>query len=221
MGAEEQGTSKPFAWDREKPLDLAEGETPKANQALNDYALLGPARSLANLHQTYTKPAPDGARIPTVHLRILKGWSADFAWQARVAAYDAQVQAREREAYEARWAARREAEREETWQLAQELRGKAKKMLEFPLVDVEQVTARRQGPAGVQHVDMTVIKPARWGFRDVATMAEAAAKLARISAEMPTEHVVFEDLTPRDLEAMSTEQLLLLKRQIEEQKRRR
>lgn len=221
MGTADQGTPKPFVWDRERPLDMAEGETPKANQALNDYALLGPARSLANLHQTYTKPAPNGARPPTVHPRILKGWSADFAWQARVAAYDAQVQAREREAYEARWAARREAEREETWQLAQELRAKAKKMLEFPLMDVEQVTARRQGPAGVQHVDMTVIKPARWGFRDVATMAETAAKLARISAELPTDRVAIEDLSPRDLQTMSTDELLLLKQQIARQKLRR
>lgn len=209
-------------WDPDVPLGLCEGETLKANQALNDYALMGPGRSLTNLHRTYTEPTLpgiDAQPAPTTQLRTLKGWSSADSWQDRVARYDAMVQERERAAYEARWAHRREAEREETWQLAQALRDKARKMLEFPLADVEQVTARRPGPGGVQHIDMTMIKPARWALRDIATMGETAAKLARLSADLPTERLAIEDLTPRDLEGMRTEELLLLRQRLERAKR--
>jgi len=213
-----------LVWNTDDPLALCEGESLAANQALNDYALLGPARSLTNLHQTYTEPAPPGSQprsVPSAQLRTLKGWSSADSWQERVARYDALVHERERAEYERRWAKRREAEREDTWQLAQDLRAKAKEMLKFPLVDVEQVTAQRRGPNGMQQVDMTVIKAARWALRDIASLGETAAKLARLSADMPTDRVAIEDLTPRDLEGMSTEELLLLKQQFERQKARR
>lgn len=213
-----------LVWNPDDPLALCEGETAKANQALHDYAFLGPGRSLAVLYQNYTKTTPDRqeSHAPrTTTLRVLKAWSAEDSWQDRVARYDAQVQQREQSAYEARWAERRAAEREETWQVAQALRAKVLKMLEFPLTTVEQVTARRAGPNGVQHVDMTVIKPSRWAMRDVGLLAETAAKLARLSADMPTERVAVEDLTPRDLETMSMDQLLLLKQQLEQRKKGR
>lgn len=213
-----------LVWNPDDPLALCEGETPKSNQALHDYAFMGPGRSLTNLHRTYTDPAPVPVglpSVPTTQLRILKGWSADYDWQERVNRYDAQAQQREQAAYEARWAERRTAEREETWHVAQALRAKVLKMLEFPLTTVEQVTARRAGPNGVQHVDMTVIKPSRWAMRDVGLLAETAAKLARLSADMPTERVAVEDLTPRDLETMSMDQLLLLKQQLEQRKKGR
>jgi hypothetical protein len=66
---------------------------------------------------------------------------------------------------------------------------------------------------------MTVIKPARWALRDIATMGETAAKLARLSADLPTERLAIEDLTPRDLEGMRTEELLLLRQRLERAKR--
>jgi hypothetical protein len=207
-----------LVWNPDDPLALAEGESPKANLALNDYALMGAGRSLAGLIQKYAGRMP-GSTSPTTNLIVLKRWSAADAWQDRVARYDVLLVERERAAYEARWAHRREAEREETWQLAQALRDKARKMLEFPLADVEQVTARRPGPGGVQHIDMTVIKPARWALRDIATMGETAAKLARLSADLPTERLAIEDLTPRDLEGMRTEELLLLRQRLERAKR--
>ena len=210
-------------WNQKDPLALSEGETPQANQALHDYAFMGPGRSLTNLHRSYTDPAPNqsGHRsVPTTQLRTLKGWSASYDWQERVSRYDAQMQERERLAYEAKWAERREAEREETYQLAQQLREKAKQMLGFPLADVEQVTARRQGPGGVQHIDMTVVKPSRWSMRDVAQLADTASKLARLSADMPTDHVQIDGITPQDLKNKSVEELLLMKQQLEARRNR-
>lgn len=203
-----------LAWDRENPLGLAEGETAKANQALNDYALLGSGRSISKLAQKYTESTRAGG-APTTNFRVLKRWSGAFKWQDRVGAYDAQLAERDRLAYEQKWSARREAEREQTWDMAQELRQKAVKMLEFPLVDVEHVTSRRQAGAGVQHIEMTVVKPARWAFRDAAGLADTAAKLGRLSVDLPTDHIAIDGLSPKDLEGMTTEELLLLKQQIE------
>ncbi|MBK9944369.1 MAG: hypothetical protein IPP13_22445 [Kouleothrix sp.] len=211
-------------WDHSNPLGLCAGESPQAHQALHDYALLGPGRSLTGLYRTYTECTPgstDLSPAPTRQLRTLKRWSSEDSWQERIARYDALLLEREREDHERRWVKRREAEREETWQLAQELRAKAKEMLKFPLADVEHVTAQRRGANGVQQVDMTVIKAARWALRDIAALGETAAKLARLSADMPTDRLAIEDLTPRDLEGMSTEELQLLKQQIERQRGRR
>ncbi|KAA3645321.1 MAG: hypothetical protein DWQ07_12700 [Chloroflexi bacterium] len=66
-------------------------ETNKAKQAFEDYFGLGPGRSLQNLHQTYTKAAPDS--VPTRHLRTLKQWSSEHNWQERVAEREAALTA--------------------------------------------------------------------------------------------------------------------------------
>jgi len=203
------------SWDPSDPLKLAEGESAKANSALADYALLGPGRSITALHRKYTDPSPGVPRGASISLRVLKGWSAAYGWQERVAQYDGLVQERQRAETEKRWSERREAEREETWKIAQLLRDKALKMLEFPLMEVEHVTDQRRGPNGLTTIEKTIVKPAKWSVRDVALLAEAAAKLARLSADLPTERLALEELNPRDLEPMSTDELLLLKQQIE------
>jgi hypothetical protein len=83
--------------------NLQSGESRKAVLACNDYLRLGPGRSLAKLlHRYQTGPeAP-----PTKRLKTLKDWSAAYGWQARAAAYDAEIEREKNEALEAR---RREA----------------------------------------------------------------------------------------------------------------
>lgn len=67
------------------------GETVKSYQAFIDYCQMGAARSLADLHQTYTEGTPEKA--PTRQLRTIKGWSSRWHWQERVAEYSQNVNA--------------------------------------------------------------------------------------------------------------------------------
>jgi hypothetical protein len=61
-------------------------ESQKAVQACNDYLRLGPGRSLAKLLDRYRAGAE---APPTRRLNTLKGWSGQFEWQIRAAAYEA------------------------------------------------------------------------------------------------------------------------------------
>ncbi len=71
-----------MTFDQDTPLSRIKGETIKAHRALMDYFLMGEGRSLANLCQIYTEPAPDP---PTLHIATLKIWSSRYHWQARIA----------------------------------------------------------------------------------------------------------------------------------------
>lgn len=64
-------------------------ESNKAAKAFEDYYNLGPGRSLAKLHRTYTEDAPES--VPTKQLRTLKKWSTTHSWQKRVAERDIEV----------------------------------------------------------------------------------------------------------------------------------
>jgi hypothetical protein len=88
-----------FTWDAENPLARAIGETSKANSALHDYAFMGSGRSLRKLHQKYIEDT--SLEPPTRHLRTLLGWSSKYAWQARVARFEAMVAEEEKAEYEA------------------------------------------------------------------------------------------------------------------------
>lgn len=72
-------------WSADDPLAKLDGETPKANKALHDYAEMGWKRSLPNLYRLY---AENPQKTPTKSLETLKVWSADHEWQARVKAWD-------------------------------------------------------------------------------------------------------------------------------------
>lgn len=77
-----------------------EKETKKAMQACNDYLRMGPGRSLAKLHQTYTEYGPE--KPPTRHLATLKTWSTNYGWQARVNEYDTEIERQKTEYLEQR-----------------------------------------------------------------------------------------------------------------------
>jgi len=159
-----------FEWNVEEPLQRCPGETRKANQALRDYTLMGPGRSLRKLHQRYTGPTPenDENEPPTRHLRTLKAWSARYRWQDRVEVWERLKAAED----EAMWDERRRALREREWEASDRLMDKVEQMLKFPV-------------ARVTREDGTTIEPARWKLFDVARVAKAASELGRLAAEIP------------------------------------
>jgi hypothetical protein len=205
-------------FDRDDPLAQLDAETPKACAALHDYAMLGPSRSLRQLAEQYR--SQNGVRTPTRQMSQLAEWSAAFHWQQRVAAYDEQQRRAERLRVEQLRAARVEQLTEADWDMAMQLRKKAAEMLGFPLAKVERETGKRQTLDGEITVEMTVVTPARWGFRDAAQVAETAAKLARLAAGEPNDRttVAIDGLRPQDLEKMSRDELLALKAEIERRK---
>lgn len=76
-------------------MDKEARESPRAHQALRDYAHMGPARSIRKLHAAYvaqveawSKDPSKGVYPPTVRLSTLNGWSVLHRWQARVEAWD-------------------------------------------------------------------------------------------------------------------------------------
>ncbi len=74
-------------------------ESSRARRAFEDYYNLGPGRSLAALARRYQKQTK--ARPPTRQMSQLKKWSTELGWQARVAARDAELAAKEQAALEA------------------------------------------------------------------------------------------------------------------------
>lgn len=165
-------------------LDRLPGETPKAFQALTDYCLLGPGRSLAKLldryrHQSDPEPSPETP--PTLRLRTLKAWSIRWRWQARVAAFDQAQQEKDLAA----WVDRQRALREREWDYAQRLLARAGQMLAFPL---ERETVTEYYDDGRPK---TVIRePAGWSLRDVVPMLKTASELGRLAVGMETARAV-------------------------------
>lgn len=86
----------------DEPQRQPSEESVKAAQAWADYVALGPDRSLAKLIARY-RTAPEAA--PTIRLKTLKEWSAEYGWQARLhglAAEQAAIaEARERQRIDA------------------------------------------------------------------------------------------------------------------------
>lgn len=112
-----------FVWDPEKPLARSEAETLNAWAALVDYAHMGPGRSLEALTLTYQSAT--GAR-PTKRIATLKDWSANYAWQARVAAFDEAEAERQTEKYRER----SDRALDDLMTLADTYRGKVKIMVD-------------------------------------------------------------------------------------------
>lgn len=158
------------SWDPNDPLARMSGERTDANQALNDYALMGAGRSLAKLCDWYRGQrvgnvgAGSGggppAQPPTTRLPTLEAWSARYDWQRRVAAWQAIEAAKEREL----WEQRRREWRERAFELAQKLADKAEEMLKRPVPN----------------------EPTGWNFNTPPQMLAVADKLARLAAEMDT-----------------------------------
>ncbi|MFZ6029964.1 MAG: hypothetical protein ACOYYS_19800 [Chloroflexota bacterium] len=107
----------PFAFDPERPLEQCPGESARCNAALHDYAFMGPGRSLRKLCEQYKQRATQSIKPPSARLPTLMNWSMEFAWVARVATWQKQIDAE----IELKWAERREQQRIEEWKLRDEL----------------------------------------------------------------------------------------------------
>jgi hypothetical protein len=159
-------------WDKDNPLARCQGETKRANTALADYAMMGPARSLAKLAEHYVSQ-PATSAPPTRRLNALKRWSTRHDWQARVSAWEDIKRAEAEE----EWGRRRSELCEIEWGKARQLLERADAMLKLPLTE-KIVDSDGQ---------MVVIKPVRWSAADIARYTETASKLMRLAAGMETE----------------------------------
>lgn len=142
-------------------------ESAKAYDAFLLYRDLGAERSLAAVGQRLGKSKA-----------ICERWSARWSWVRRCAAYDThlvrladEARGRALEEEAVKWARRREAEREAQWHWAQRLRERAERMVAFPLAE----TTSEDGK--------TIIRPAKWTARDIATYVTTATMLAHSAME--------------------------------------
>jgi len=166
-------------WAAADPLAGAAGESPKANAALRDYALLGPGRSLRALLRRYQEQ-PDP---PTRRLATLESWSSQNRWQARLADHDRQLY-RDRLAAQA---TRQQAWEDKAWQVAHALLEKAEQMLKFPLV----TTTTQDG--------QTTVRPARWSIDTVGRLVHTADRLARTATQPPAPPVELGEAADADV----------------------
>jgi len=175
------------------PLARIDGESLKANIALNDYAPLGAGRSLRLLAEKYRQAK--GEKPPTIHLSTLEQWSAAFMWQARIAEYEKQNQIallQKRQQRQLEW-------EEKAWTMATHLFNIAQQMSNFPLVQ----TKTKDGK--------TIIIPMHWTADTIPRMVQTADKLARLATHTETDiqqiNLNLDEILP---EGVSPEQFDLL-----------
>lgn len=151
-----------------QPWERQPGESARAYEAARLYFEMGPGRSLVAVGQKVGKSRG-----------LIERWSARWSWRERAAGYDhhmamTEMEARRRAIAEdaERWAHRQSELREQEWETSRALIRRAQEMLAFPLVTL------------IEDEGSTIIQPARWSLRDVATFCELASKLARTAAEM-------------------------------------
>lgn len=132
------------------------------------YLLMGSGRSLLGcLNQ---EEAQKGSKklspsLPGAWREATKKWQ----WKERANNWDTH----RREQEDLVWHERRRQIREKQWEMSQALMAKAEKMLQFPLISKE-----------ISEDGQTIIKPAKWGFRDAATLTQLAVDLGRESSEL-------------------------------------
>lgn len=183
-------------FDRENPLARIARESESANQSLDDYAKMGPGRSLAKLLERYAADATKRGQIangegtgippvpPTLSLKTLGGWSKKYRWVDRVAAWVAL----EREKDDQLWEERRRALKEQDWGQGGLLRERVEDFLkQLPrFVRSSSETIERDG------VTTTVVTVAlNTTLAEVATVLKTASGLQRLAAEEPTDRVQY------------------------------
>jgi len=128
--------------------------------------------------------------------RISGAWQRQvnvYKWWERAEAYDKWLLAEKEKAYKEQFTAMRD----DILGVVGKLIDKSKKMLEFPVAQVVKQERDEEGRV----IEITTIIPARWDFRDVATIARTSSDLldsiegvAR-KIDVNTEQVVKFDLT--------------------------
>jgi hypothetical protein len=114
-------------------------------------------------------------------------------------------------------AERRDAHREEAWQLARRLFERAEELLSFLIAEVTIETSRQVSEDGKRVAIINqVIKPARWTQRDILSYVATYDKLGRLAAGMDSEQqrLAIDGLMPQDLDNLSDEELDRLEKEL-------
>jgi len=167
-------------------------ESARAYSGMLYFAQMGPKRSLQRLsdymqeldraHEAdpENSPAP-----PSTSLDTIKKWSQKYNWQARARAYDAKV-VEERTAQQINrlierdeqndleWSERWAEWQQEAYDVAQELLGKARAILSFPLAEAREVTD--------ENGQRVVIMPTKkWSVGTAAVLMKTSADLTAMT----------------------------------------
>ena len=183
------------------PWDRLPDETDAAWRAFCIYRDLGPKRTVSEAYRNCYGKGPD--KEPP---KFFRKWAKRYDWKRRAAAYDNRLtvievdEARKRIAAEIdEWVSREKELRRAAYDRALALLSKAEEMLAFPIV--ERVT-ERDGRT-------IIIKPMRWRAGDIAKLAEAAERLARLALDMREEAI---DVDAREVDERRARVLELMKR---------
>ena len=156
-------------------------EGARAHEAALVYFRMGACRSHAQVAERLQK-----------QVRLMARWSKRWSWVERAAAYDEQVARQQQQEIEkeeraeaAKWARRAKEDRESNYHRKLKIERKVEMMLEFPLAAITTDGGR------------TIIKPAAWGFKDIASTLAAADKLKDSTIlprpERPPDDILEED----------------------------
>jgi len=203
-------------WNPDTPL-ARYAEPSKVHTALCEYAALGPGRSLAQLEAAYrARPRVGPEKPPTRQLSQLKVWSAEFHWQERVAAYDAQQAQAQLAAREAERRRRAAQFNETVWAAAEAGIARVRELLEQTAIETtvtEEVTADEDG----RRMKVVTRREAPKGtLRDVAALLKAVTDAGRLVAGEPTSHerIDLRVPSPEELAQMSEAELAALEAEI-------
>lgn len=191
-------------FDPIEPLAPVRSETKKANEALRDYARMGPARSLRKLHARYTqqKLSGDITIPPTLSLYTLGNWSMRFGWPARAEAFDIL----ERRANDELWKERREKIRELDFSFSDKLRDLAEKIISEGPSFIRTSRRRIKGDPEKGKPDTIVVTMALDGALMISAL-ETASKLQRRAAGLNDKVIQipinWESLTDAQLQAIA------------------
>ena len=172
--------NKAHPFNPDSPLERIPGESLRANEALRDYAFMGPGRSLRKLLDKYRRQTDDGSQTgkpPTARWKTISDWSRRFTWQERIEAWTGIRNTDE----DRKWEKRRQNQRKAEWKL----RNKIGKTLDAVYAEIPNYhKTRRQFIKETGQEIVTV----RLDTPFIAKLMEAFSKLGRLAAGMATEH---------------------------------
>ena len=164
-------------------IDPPRGESRRATAAFEDYAAMGPARSLDALHRRYVQEASTGRLPPTLKRNTLHKWSQVYGWVARAAAHDAEQRRLDAEAIaEARQESAKEMAERQTAQ------GRQLQAIARLLAERAEQYIRLLRVATVETIDevgqvVRVVKT-ELSATEAANLLRAAAALAKVGIDV-------------------------------------
>lgn len=188
-----------------KPWERRKDETADAYAAFLVYRDMGPSRTVERTHAALAAGAAAGCEPGPTDVRAnrrmptfsgLQRQATRKMWVDRARAWDNHLQsARDKvaAAEASRWEQRRLEAIEGAWTDAQSLIARCRQMLKFPL-STQDVETYQDGRT------KTVVKPARWGFKDAALMLKVARELEAAALQAMSRDVA--DLSDAELDGL-------------------